>query len=398
MALALVSELGRGFGHASRLAGLRALLGQLDVTPLVVIRDVNAYQRFDPEAFGFDVMPAPFRFERLPKFQRVNSFCDILTEAGFSDSDALAARLSVWRSLFDRWHIDIVVTELAPTALLAATLTGRKVLQIGSGFGLPPVVNGVFPSLTALPQIPEARRRERQAVLYQAMQRACRRAGLPSPSPMTTVYQSLDHAFSTFASVDHYGGRDKSRYLGPMMAKVASAAPAWPAQGRTPRVFAYVDWRPQTHKAIEQVAQMGYQLSVVATAAPNGIFARYPNVVMNQGPIDMDQALASCDVFLNHASHQSVIQAMLAGVPMLLAPTWQEHGMTAGRVRALGTGVIGMGPGGSARMRALLDAPEAYARACRQWAADHVGIDATANHLAVLRETLTGRSTDIPAG
>ena len=64
-----------------------------------------------------------------------------------------------------------------------------------------------------------------------------------------------------------------------------------------------------------------------------------PKLHYASGPVDLAQAFAQADLCVCHAGQATLVQALLAGVPLLLLPMQAEQFLMARQVERFGAGI-----------------------------------------------------------
>ncbi len=117
--IAFAWELGGELGHAMadnalaaalRARGHRIAFAFRELKPLGYLDDCAAH-----DVFQAPVSVSEGRGQAIPA-----SFADILVGCGYDRAEHVSGLLGAWLSLFDRWKPDLLVSDFAPTALLAA--------------------------------------------------------------------------------------------------------------------------------------------------------------------------------------------------------------------------------------------------------------------------------------
>jgi UDP:flavonoid glycosyltransferase YjiC (YdhE family) len=149
--------------------------------------------------------------------------------------------------------------------------------------------------------------------------------------------------------------------------------PDWPA-GQGPKMLAYL-YGYYAHLATlaESLAGSGARVLVFARGVSEEIRSRHRRgpVFFSDEPLAVSKLLPQCDAVLCHASHQMTAQALLAGKPLVLAPTQLEQFIIMRRVVRQGSG-LGLAPDTpnpdlAAALRELLGNPK-YAANARAFA------------------------------
>lgn len=337
MTVLIASELGKGFGHAAQVAMLARAVEATGQRAVAVVKDVPAQRGTLGYESSCAVVQAPVCKPVAP-FDRVNSFADILVEAGFADAATLAPRLQAWIDLFGLLKASCLIVDHAPLALFAAHAFGLPVIAATSSFNIPPA-STPFPIMSPGRPVPEFRRLAREGELLGSLASAAKSLGLCAPTSLQQPFGRLPLGLSTYAELDHYGARANASYLGVPM---QSFGPIhhWPALALRIKVFVYAPWHPAINVALAAVLDAGLSVCAVLNNAPTNVFGERKNFLLMKNPVNIRTALADCDVFLNHGSMLSVTQAISLSVPTVMVPLWQEQELFARRAMALGAGLI----------------------------------------------------------
>lgn len=338
MAVLIATELGGGFGHVALIREVLAALEKLEIKASAAFKDLRAASQMLGPQSDCELFQAPI-FSPVREFQRVNSFADILVEAGFGNQHVLTTRLKAWVDLIELLNPTHVIVEHAPTALFAAHAMGIPVVAVASSFILPPV-SRPFPVMSPGIRSPETIRLQRERQLHGILARSLSSLGLPAPSDLQQPLAQMPTGLSTYPLLDHYGERSDADYLGIPM-KTSGGRHWWPENVPAgPRVFVYATWLAAIEVAIAQLLDQKMQVCAVLNSAPKDAFSGNRFFCRMPGHVDMSEALSESDVFLNHGSAKSVAQAILQGKPTVMIPPWQEQEMFARRATAIGAGII----------------------------------------------------------
>lgn len=385
MTVVIATELGAGYGHATQVGLIAQSLIELGARPIAITRDVTTTRAVLGYQSDCDVLQAPFRFKPLQKFARINSFADILIEAGFADADGLAARMRTWISLFERCGADLLVLDHAPTALFAAHAIGLRCAAVASTFAIPPV-RTPFPSMTAQIVIADELRLKREQVLVDVLAAALRKLGLNPPDSLQAPYRALATAFGTYAELDHYGAREDARYLG-CPSHSSGARASWP-EGSGAKLFLYAPWHPAIGASLKALLDAGYRISAVIPDAPANAFVNAERLTLSRNLVDLNSAFEDCALFVNHASLHSVTLSLMQEVPCVMIPLWQEQGLFAERVAALGAGRLASPDSVVATVAQMLEQRERHRAAARAFSQRYAAFDTRSAHREFLRDVL----------
>ena len=288
---------------------------------------------------GLTCIQAPLhRPSMRERIAEPSTHADVLFNAGWSNAQRLGERLHDWRSVFDSIRPDVIVHNYAPTAFLAAqTIRARSVL-FGTGFYDPP-------DMTPLPDICPWRdnypdqllmteRRVLQVINSQL--NACGISPLERVAQLSTRADA--HLLITYPEMDHYRDRTTGEYVGPW-GELPGESPCWPNVPGM-RVFAYL-------KSMEALPYLLHYLR--HSRLPTLVYAPNASSVATSfdsdslsvcdRPLDIKQISQQCDLAILNAGHNTTLQMLLAGKPILAIPLSGEQHLVAQNIVRLNAGV-----------------------------------------------------------
>jgi len=357
----LAWEIGGGLGHAARLKTLARVLLARGHRVSLSLRDLGYTQRVLAD------LPVP-RFQAPVWLHRTDgmppnhaSLAEILLAAGYLEVPGLAGLAGGWRTLFDLLEPDLVVADYAPTALLAARTLQVPTASVGIGFYSPPA-DSALPCLRDWEGVAPQRLARAEAHLLNVANAVLEMHGAPELLHASRLLVGDTPMLCTWPEFDHYGRpAGGAEWLGPVTMPVGGAVPAWPP-GSGARVFAYLKHDHAGHAAVLQaLVDEGCRVLcyLPEVAAGRAAPLRSPAIAYSAQPVAMEAALAGTALCVCHAGEATVVQAALAGVPVLMLPMQLEQYLMARRVESWGGGINGarVKPDGDWRavVRLLLD-------------------------------------------
>jgi hypothetical protein len=153
----------------------------------------------------------------------------------------------------------------------------------------------------------------------------------------------------TYPELDIYPERGPSEYFGITDTGEGAAVPAWPdnpAAGNTPRLFAYLyHYYDRIEALLAALDRSGLPTLAFCRGLPQALRDRYGQGTLrfSDEAMSVSRLLPLCDAVICHGSHQMTAQALLAGKPVLLAPTQLEQFLIMRRVVRQGSG-LGIAP------------------------------------------------------
>lgn len=349
MARVLIAwEFGRNLGHIARDLPLARACRDAGHEVVWAVRDLRGVAR-ELAGEDFALLQAP-----LLRHGRVNappvSFADMLLREGYEDAEGLLAVLRGWTSLMRLMAIDVVVHDYAPSALLAARALGLPAMILGSGFMVP--APGV-PSPGFFPDAPRPALQEAERHFVANVNIALQGLGVAPIASLQDLYARGEQVLTTFEELDPFVPRQQGRYVGPMYALGRQASVAWQGEAGQ-RVFAYL--RPEVPSCEDLLAALQASQAEVVCAMPGlpeAWPARFPRLRFVPGAVDMAALLPAADLVITNGSG-TIPNSLLAGVPVLVLPHYNEQYLAGLRLQACGAGLVVPGRASTAEYTALL--------------------------------------------
>lgn len=350
-------ELGQSYGHIARCLRLGRALMHRGARVTLALKTVAL-----PQALRWDdplqIIQAP-RHAPARTSARPDNHASMLLSCGFDQPDDLAARLKAWLSMIKGLAIDLVVTDHAPTALLASRLASQPSVVLGNGFAVPPA-QCPWPAFTPWHAVPESELMASETQLDARIAQALTALGWTGLAvSMRSVY---DHALSlldTFPELDQYPqrpDRPQQVYVGPITGLSQAQQARW-SNAAGAKVLAYL--HPHTaglSELLHALAALPAEVHCViprqqgqapATPPPR------PGLHLHTQPLHLPELLPHTSLAITNGNSGVSTQCLLAGVPVLSHPRHVDQGLFAMAIERLGAGAV---------------APEGLsADAARQW-------------------------------
>jgi bacterioferritin-associated ferredoxin len=371
-------DLGAGYGHLTRILPVADWLAARGHETVLALRPGGAGA---PMLAGrpHRIVDAPVWTGSAEGMPVAECYADLLLRTGYAEPGLLPRLLRAWLALYERQRPALIISEFAPTAMLAAQLSGRRHAVIGCGFTLPPRTSPM-PRLRPWVEVSAARIAVSEARALGIINDAL--AGLGGRT-LGALEQSLaaDAGFlCSFPEFDHYGERPGTDYYGNVYLTGIGAPPAWPGPPDAPRAFAYMRaTTPAFLPMLHALADRGLQTVLHTQPLPPGLATRLPahGLAISRQPVRLDLALAACRVVVCY-SPNTAAAALLAGRPVLLMPQHVEQAMAADRLARQGLArVLPIGADAAhcaEALRAVLDEPR-YRAAAQRFATRYHGYD-----------------------
>ena len=342
MARALFAwELGGDLGHARRsLAVARELraLGHETAFAFIDLAPLGATS--DPSLEWFQapvVAPNP-----TPNLAPLSA-SEILLNRGFGDPASLAGALRGWLGMFGLWKPDLLVSDYAPGAQLAARAVGLRKVAMGSGFSTPDP-RDPMPSLRSWIAGDEAQLRQADARLLAGVRGAYERIDAQARTPATAgeIFRTDGRLLCTWPEIDPLGARDESEYVGPQDDSELGAVARWRGE-KHPRVFAYLKVRDRRFMTIlDAVRAVAGDAVVAAPGLPQPMcdaLSTGPVRVFGE-PLALSNLFPGADLCVCLGGPGITGRALEAGVPLALLPQQLEQFLVGRRVVSAGAGAM----------------------------------------------------------
>jgi UDP:flavonoid glycosyltransferase YjiC (YdhE family) len=352
----LANELGGGLGH---LAILQPLIGAFDAlgcdTKLAVPRLARrelAGRDAALEIVTAAEVPPPSHAARHGAFC---TFADGLSDAGFSDERYVLRKVRAWREVLARTQPALVVINHAPFLHLAA-IGSVAVTWVGTGFEIPPS-RGSFP---ALPGRGAASRATEQVL--PAVRSAQRELGMPPAETLEQLFPARMHHIVTIPELDPYSEYRAQACAGPL--RIIDTVPSAAAD----KVFAYLSAESANRAAIVGGlidAKVGAIVVVRGRGGLRDAGERFGDVELTSRAIAIEDALRECRLLVHHGGMSMTQEGLMAGIPQLVLPRFDEQQLNGRAVERLGAGISRANPSAAwvARMvRTMLDDDSLAAR------------------------------------
>ncbi len=200
----------------------------------------------------------------------------------------------------------------------------------------------------------------------------------------------------TFRELDHYPERVGGHYWGCAPQSIGEVS-AWPAvPGK--KVFAYLKPFAGVAKLLSALKSYGQPTLVYGDGLDPRLTRQFASdtLVFSSAPVDMRATAAQCDGAVLHGTHNTAINLLLAGKPMLQLPLTLEQLLFAQTLERLNAGITLRHAEPTAvvdALKRLLEDGSRHAAGAQAFAARHADWDAPAQEerwVSRLDECLTG--------
>ncbi len=331
----LAWEMGSGLGHWAGLTAMATQALARGIEPIMVVPTLAPSGLRAPE--GVRLIACPPLVNTGTAAGGTSSMTELLASHGFASERTLLPMLRMWRDLITLLKPDAVIVDHAPGALAVAPALGVPVVQLGTGFAIPPADKARLPSFRTWEKPDGLALTRAEINVSQALAAVSRALDLPRlPQSAAAIYRA-PAVLRTLPCLDHYPDRPEGAlYCGPlevMSDNAVATVPAWPTP--TPgavqpkRVLAYIKADDPLAVPIMQALAGRPDVFVHAYIANvRNMNNLAKNLVVHETPLPLKAMLSSVDLLIHHGGAGATSQALLAGVPQLLLPQMAEQFLT----------------------------------------------------------------------
>jgi UDP:flavonoid glycosyltransferase YjiC (YdhE family) len=332
-------EFGATLGHIGAFLPLgRALRDKGHQVHWVVASSTSAARLLDREGFAW--LQAPL----CPEQQRPGpplSYADILLRFGYASASDLLGLTVAWRELMKLTGARVVLTDHAPTALLAARTLDLPAVLFSSGFCVPPP-QAPTPNMRPWVPLPPEQIAAIEQPALASVNAVLNHFGKPPLGGVAQLFAVAEDTLLGFPELDHYAERGPARYWGNLPdAGIGDPAP-WPdVPGK--RVFAYLRPEIRHHEAaLASLYALGQPTVIFFPGATDALLARFaaPHMAFVRTPVDLGRTGQEADAAVTYASLSTTARFLLAGKPVMLLPGHLEQFLMARRVEQMGAGLL----------------------------------------------------------
>lgn len=328
-------EMGANFGHVNKISQVAAEL-QSDFELYIACRNVVALRDLAPDLKAH-LLPAPYAPTRpMQKDERAGQcYPGVLMLDGWDTPAKLIPLIEAWRALFVLVKPDVLISQAAPTALLAARGLDFKTALLGAGWDSPPRSHPMACFDATNPETVTIALEQEKTALENA-NTALNHYDVPPMSQFCDLLDVDETLLAAYPQTDQFGPRDAiepnhAPYLGQLLSVSTGQRVSWRNRGGA-RILAYL--RPGTSQyqaGVQGLAQIAPNMDVIL-AAPgidphHADQLRQRSVLVCDGPVQLDHLLPDCDLGISHGSSGIGSAFMAFGVPQLCLPTHQEQMM-----------------------------------------------------------------------
>ena len=325
-------ERGHNLGHYRRLAPVaEALAAQGHDVTFFLRNPYDCRNQLTKSPLPFiqspDLVP-PNPAERQPR--KMGAYSDIMVFCGFGQLETLFTATLAWRTIFDRLRPDLIVCDHSPVACFAAY--GRiPVIQVGSGFTIPPAQDEVFPHFPTKKQatVPAEQ-------IVAVMNEVQSRLGGSRVPCVTAPLRTTGRLVCTLQGLDPYKDQRQDPVVGP----TEGLEKPMPLP-KTPRLFAYLGMEHRiTAKLLTALKESDLPAEAYVRGMTPEAAKKYqrPGLTFYKAPQPIDQMLARATLAIHHGGSGMSLACCSAGRPQIALPIHEETLLNSQALRRVGVG------------------------------------------------------------
>ena len=330
MRLLLATEANEGMGHIAPWAEFVAQALQQGIEVHMAAPNPAQLDQLLGKYVGMNVWQAPTVRLVLPAGPILpKSWPELLVSLGYGDSERLTGAVKAWINLLKSLAPDVVLADYAPALMLAAKIVGIPSIEIGSGFCVPPLLNGphVLPGVRSANQhdlalAPDALKRS-----FNAAFKACGSDQyLSCFSDM--VYWPVQRVVTSPPELDHYGVRRDVLYCGFLGGHDTHSlgAQSQSLLNESPNVIGYLKFAtPGLEALIKQMQEASINAHLVIPDCNDAMAGQRGSVCVSRTLVDLPIAMQQADVYLSNGGLHGVGQALHAGCWPVVVPMQAEQ-------------------------------------------------------------------------
>lgn len=330
-------EQGGNLGHLSVMLPIARVLRERGHEVLFAVKEVGSAHQLLDEGFGYIQSPIPIGLKKSRR--EAASFADVMAESGFGDATILGGMIRTWQTVFALHKPDVILSQHAPTVILAAGLFGIPCLKLGSGFESPPDLSP-YPCFRPWLKLSRDELLDTENMLLDNVNQV---RNIFGSSPLSCLHQAVRVDVSLQAvlpELAHYPDRRNGRYIGPLFITEEGEAVQWSGNHKQ-RIFVYLRPGAETPIILEALNKSGAEVVAYIPGLADGLKKKYSKATMRISAvkINMSGLLPEMTLIINNANLGTISAALLSGVPNLCIPTHIEQWMNSCNLERIGTGI-----------------------------------------------------------
>lgn len=339
-------EMGGNTGHLARSVPIIQSLKKDGYKVVPVVSDAKmASSIFGDVGIKYIYLSSPARRHVVERL--ILNYADSLLDVGYHTDEALAVTVQEWVGLINVLESDVVITDYAPSALLACRVTRVPSISIGSGFDQPDDYSPLpaFPlalGINKTPSFIETMRLKCDEVELEVKERINRFLTKNATDPLDNVAQVFladKKIIASFDEIDHWQNRSYAvTHVGHIGWSENQSTVNWLPKEVSPRIFCYLSLNePMTFVVIEALKKMNADaICCIRGYEHQGNDLGRLRIVSEM--INISSLIPDADLVISYGGSGMIASSLLNSVPMLCIPMWVEQCISSIRVANINCG------------------------------------------------------------
>ncbi|MGB4115662.1 MAG: hypothetical protein WBK51_03840 [Polaromonas sp.] len=335
MKLLLATEANEGMGHIAPWAAFVDLAMQEGIQVHMAAPNTAQLDRFLGRYLGMNVWQAPIlRFVVQQGQASPKSWPELLVSLGYGDSDCLTGAVKAWVNILKSLAPDVVLADYAPALMIAAKACGIRLLEIGSGFCVPPLLKEVcsFPGARAnSPAVTANVTNQLVSSFGTALQAVGCSTAMNSFGELALWPEK--RIVTSPPELDHYGARDDVLHIGFLSSHNQGVSIKLAQQENTTVVVGYLKAAtPGLEALIADLREASVSAFLVIPDCNEKMANTQEGVTITRELVDLPSALKQADIYLSNGGLHGVGQALRANCWPVVVPMQAEQVAMARRI------------------------------------------------------------------
>jgi UDP:flavonoid glycosyltransferase YjiC (YdhE family) len=237
---------------------------------------------------------------------------------------------------------------------LAARIAKIPTVLVGNGFELPPLTDPL-PPFPGFSWATSAKAAQSECLAVANANDVLGASKRPTIRALRDLVMDQVRLLATFPELDHYGARNDTKYIGPLLGQLGAPKVDWP-EGEGPKIFACL---PPDTSRVQEILEALTTISARVVCVASGF--NQPQLVpfckkhirYTLGTTDL-KPLLDADLCITYGAEGTMMRFLMAGVPQLISPWHVEAFMAARRIEAEGLGATLLGASGQIEIGELI--------------------------------------------
>jgi UDP:flavonoid glycosyltransferase YjiC (YdhE family) len=300
----------------------------------------------------FDFLDAPGSYVKMMGGE-IGSHAELMQQLScFRMKDDFNFFFKSWLDLLEEEMPDLVICDFAPVALLAARQLGIQTVLLDLGFFVPDLAQSlpsffdyvVFSNQAINDENLKKSKQKAENRLLEMVNSTFAEFDFPLLQQFTDFYKSDKTLWLNYAELSPFKHTANTQFSGVVASENGGLTPQWKLNKfESPKIFAYLKQDNPVNKIIMEALRADNNLDVIIYIPDcNEAIKKVCNsdhLTIESSPLNMSLVLKQADLVISNAGAGLIAQTLLAGKPLLLAPTYFEQILNADRAVKLGAAI-----------------------------------------------------------